>query len=232
MYAGNFIGNFVNNIIGSIIGRIPGNDIAETVSATPIWLVFICIVVLAPIFEELIFRKLLIDRLSVYGDKMAIIFSAVAFGLMHGNLYQFFYATLLGALFGYVYTRTRDIKYTIFMHIIVNFLGSIVALPVEKAINELYEILEYAALGEPVNILAMIVSATVMLIYTSIQYGFIIGGIIALVQYVKRKKIFISSEKEIYLPDNDIARYGAVNVGAILFIAFSLFSIVTSIIFV
>lgn len=231
MYAGSFIGNFLNNFIGGMIGRLPENNVAETVSTTPVWLIFIGIVIIAPIFEELIFRKLMIDRLSVYGDKMAIIFSSVAFGLMHGNLYQFFYAALLGALFGYVYTRTGNIKYTMIMHMIVNFLGSIVALPVEKALNELYEILEFATLGEPVNILALLVSGTIMMIYTTMQYGFIIGGIIALVQYSKNKRFAINPEREIHLPDNEIIKHGIVNVGAISFIAVSVFSMITSIIF-
>ena len=231
MYAGSFIGNFANTYIGNMIGKLPENSIAETVSTTPIWLIFIGIVILAPIFEELIFRKLMIDRLSVYGDKMAIIFSAVAFGFMHGNLYQFFYATILGALFGYVYTRTKNIKYTIFMHMIVNFFGSIVVLPVEKAINEIYEILEVAVLGQPINILALIVSGTIMLIYSAMQYGFIIAGIIALIQYVKNKRFALNPDREILLPDSDIVRYGTINVGAISFIAISVFSIITSIIF-
>ena len=231
MYAGSFIGNFVNNFIGGMIGRLPENNIAETVSTTPVWLIFIGIVIIAPIFEELIFRKLMIDRLSVYGDKIAIIFSSVAFGLMHGNLYQFFYAALLGALFGYVYTRTKNIKYTMFMHMIVNFLGSIAALPVEKAINELYEILEVAALGQPINILALIVCGSIMLIYTALQYGFIIAGIIAMVQYAKSKKFAINPDREISLPDNEIVKHGIVNVGAISFIAISALSIITSIIF-
>jgi membrane protease YdiL (CAAX protease family) len=229
MYAGSFIGNFVNNVIGNMIGRMPTDNLTDTVNSIPVWLTFICVVVLAPVFEELIFRKLIIDRLSVYGDKMAIIFSAVAFGLMHGNFYQFFYAALLGLLFGFVYTKTRNIGYTILMHTIVNFLGSIVALPVQKATVELYEILDAAAAGVPVNILALIVSGTVMFIYTSIQYGLIIGGIIALIQYVKRKKLTISQDKEIYLPDNEIAKYGVVNVGAILFIVFSLYTLVANI---
>lgn len=231
MYAGNFIGNFVNNFIGGMIGRLPENNIAETVSSTPIWLIFIGIVILAPIFEELIFRKLMIDRLSVYGDKMAIIFSSVAFGLMHGNLYQFFYAALLGALFGYVYTRTKNIKYTMFMHMIVNFLGSVAALPVEKAINEIYEILEAGALGQPINILALIVSGTIMIIYTTMQYGFIIAGIIAMVHYFKNRKFAINPDREIHLPDNEIVKHGIVNAGAISFIVISVFSMITSIIF-
>lgn len=231
MYAGSFIGNFVNTVIGNMIGRMPTDSLAGAVNSAPIWVTFICVVILAPIFEELIFRKVMIDRLSVYGDKMAIIFSAVAFGLMHANFYQFFYAALLGALFGFVYTKTKNIGYTMLMHMIVNFIGSIVALPAQQAITEIYEILDAAVAGVPVNILALIVSGTIMFIYTSIQYGLIIGGIIALVQYVKRKKLTISSNKEIYLSDSEVAKYGVVNVGAIFFIVLALYSLVINIIF-
>ena len=117
------------------------------------------------------------------------------------------------------------------MHMIVNFFGSIVVLPVEKAINEIYEILEVAALGQPINILALIVSGTIMLIYSAMQYGFIIAGIIALIQYVKNKRFALNPDREILLPDSDIVRYGTINVGAISFIAISVFSIITSIIF-
>ena len=218
MYAGNLIGNLLNGIVGNLTGSLPENGIQTLVNETPIWLIFICVVILAPIVEELIFRKLMIDRLSVYGDKAAIIFSSIAFGLMHGNLYQFFYAALLGALFGYVYTKTHDVKYTILMHTLVNFLGSIVALPAQKAILELYEILEFAALGQPINILALIVSGTIVFVYSNLEYGLLIGGVFALVNYIKAKKFHLSPDKEIYLPDEEITKNGVLNAGAITFL--------------
>lgn len=231
MYAGNFIGTFLNGIIGGITGRMPQNDIATIVNEIPVWLIFVCMVVIAPIVEELIFRKLMIDRLSIYGDRTAILFSSVAFGLMHGNLYQFFYAVLLGALLGYVYTKTRNVSYTIYMHAIVNFMGSIVALPVQKAMLELSEMLEAASKGIPINLASLTVSGTVLLIYVTLEYGLMIGGVIALVQYAKKKKIVISPDKEIYLPDNEVRKNGIANVGAITFLVVSFITIVTNLIF-
>ena len=180
MFIGNLIGTFLNQTIGSLIGRLPENDISTIISETPTWLIFICAVVIAPIVEELIFRKLIIDRLSIYGDHIAIIFSAAAFGLIHRNLYQFFYATFLGVLLGYVYTRTRNVKYTIYMHMILNFLGSIVVLPAERAMNEFYRLYEIALSGESFDILSLMYNGLVMLAYTNLQYGMIISGIVAL----------------------------------------------------
>ncbi len=221
MYVGNIIGTFLNELFGAFTGNVPENSIEAIVSETPMWLIFLLMVVIGPIVEELICRKLLIDRLSIYGDHIAIIFSSVAFGLLHANLYQFFYAALLGAVLGYVYTRTRDVKYGIYIHMIINFMGSIVALPVEKAMTEFYELYELAMLGEQINILALLSSGTVTLIYTNLQYGMIVGGIFALVHLWRNKKIKVNTDKEIYLPDGEVVKNGVVNPGAILFLILS-----------
>ena len=222
MMAGNIVGQFLNQIVGSLTGNLPENSVAEIIQETPIWLTFILVVIIAPIVEEIISRKLIIDRLSIYGDHVAIIFSAVAFGLLHANLYQFFYAALLGILLGYVYTKTRDVKYTIYMHMIINLMGSIVALPVEKAMNEYYEIAEIALAGGSFNLLALAGSWLVMFIYSNLQYGMIIGGIIAIVHYTKKREIKINTDKEIYLSDKDIAKHGILNVGTMLFLVLTL----------
>ena len=222
MFIGNLLGTLLNQTIGSLIGKLPENGISTIITETPAWLIFICAVVIAPIVEELIFRKLIIDRLSIYGDHIAIIFSAAAFGLIHGNLYQFFYATFLGVLLGYVYTKTRNVKYTIYMHMIINFLGSIVALPVEKAMNEFYRLYEIALSGESFDILSLMYNGLVMLAYTNLQYGMIIGGIVALWYLFKKRELRVQTDKEIYLSDRDVIKGGVKNVGAILFIAISI----------
>ena len=47
------------------------------------------------------------------------------FGLMHGNLGQFFLAFFLGLLFAIVYTKTRNIKYTMGLHFMINTVASL-----------------------------------------------------------------------------------------------------------
>ncbi len=61
------------------------------------------------------FRKEIIS-LRRYGEKTAIMFSALAFALFHMNVFQFFYAFGLGLMFGYVYTRTSRLRYSVAMH--------------------------------------------------------------------------------------------------------------------
>jgi len=86
----------------------------------------IATVVFAPVCEELLFRKILLDKLRPFGDAVAILFTGIAFGLTHGNFQQFFFATFIGFLFGYLVIKTGQLLYTIILHFIVNSMSSIV----------------------------------------------------------------------------------------------------------
>jgi hypothetical protein len=70
---------------------------------------------------------LIIDRLRSYGESACVLVSALLFGLFHGNLNQFFYAFGLGAIFAFIYVKTQRLRYTIFLHMIINLFGGIIA---------------------------------------------------------------------------------------------------------
>lgn len=57
-------------------------------------------VILAPVIEEILFRGYLLGGLRRYGDRFAVIVSAVLFALMHGNLSQFLSALCIGLVLG------------------------------------------------------------------------------------------------------------------------------------
>lgn len=82
--------------------------------------------IVAPISEEIIFRKILLDKLRRFGDIPAIVMTGLAFGLFHMNLSQFFYAAVLGFIFAYITIQTNTVKYSILLHMIINFIGSAV----------------------------------------------------------------------------------------------------------
>lgn len=85
------------------------------------WGVF-SIVVLAPIFEEVLFRGALLGYLwRQTGDaKMAIALSAILFGLVHMNMAQTIPAILIGCLMGWIYVRSGCLWLTIFYHAVNN----------------------------------------------------------------------------------------------------------------
>lgn len=128
LWIGNILGLISTTAISAVISSPIANPVQELINSADFWLNLLLISLIGPIFEEVIFRKLLIDRTIRYGARVSIIISALLFGLIHGNLNQFFYAFLMGGFFAYVYIKTGKIIYTILLHISVNLIGSVVSL--------------------------------------------------------------------------------------------------------
>jgi membrane protease YdiL (CAAX protease family) len=108
--------------VGVLIGNVgmffsPPESSSFGWASAPTWLIAI---IGAPLFEETIFRKFLIDRLHPYGERIAVIFSALIFAMAHQNGMQFFLAFFLGIVFGIVYLRTGNLLYTMFLHFMIN----------------------------------------------------------------------------------------------------------------
>lgn len=101
----------------------------------------ISIAVIPGIFEELFFRKALIDLTSKYNKKFALIFSAVLFGVVHMNLSQGLFAFAIGIVLGAIYLYTNDIKLTILIHFINNSFGVLEMILPENLANFLTLIL-------------------------------------------------------------------------------------------
>jgi hypothetical protein len=85
------------------------------------------VVVSGPIIEEICFRGLLLDGLLKTRCRpwIAILISAVAFGLFHGLWAPFVTATLFGLLAGWLYWRTDSIIPGLIIHIANNSLTGI-----------------------------------------------------------------------------------------------------------
>lgn len=123
-----YIANIVGLIISVFIEIIKGTDIVNPLETffinSNMVLAMIYAIIVAPIVEELIFRKILLDKLRRFGDLPAILLTGFAFGIFHFNLSQFFYATVLGIMFAYITIRTNRIIYSIALHMMMNFMGA------------------------------------------------------------------------------------------------------------
>ena len=129
LYPGNLLGQGLDWLLRRVFHASGGGsslDVLATSSST--WAFFLVAVVLAPIMEELTFRKLLLDRMRTIDKPSALFFTALAFGLFHSNVVQFFYAFGVGIIFGCIYLRTGRIGYSMALHVVINFLGSAAAL--------------------------------------------------------------------------------------------------------
>ncbi|MBQ9458904.1 MAG: CPBP family intramembrane metalloprotease [Oscillospiraceae bacterium] len=159
MYAGNYIGI----LITSLLGRLKGGEVSNPLESfamddVSILVKILVMVILAPLAEEFIFRRVLIDRMRIYGEKTAVVTSALMFGLFHGNLSQFFYAFALGLVFGYIYVKTSSLRYSTLLHMFVNALGSVVApyLLENAGIDKLAELDASALMSDPETLNALV----------------------------------------------------------------------------
>jgi membrane protease YdiL (CAAX protease family) len=185
MWAGNIFGLIVTALLGGAMNMEISNPVNELINSSDILLNILLISIIGPIFEEVIFRKFLIDRTIKYGARVSIILSAVIFGFFHGNLNQFFYAFLIGGFFAYVYIRTGNILYSIALHIITNVMGSIVSLFVASSTTAIMQG-SYATSD-------MILLA----VYLIIVLGCLLVGVFSLINY--RNARFNGSKTKIAL---------------------------------
>lgn len=79
---------------------------------------------LIPIAEELLYRGVVYRRLRMFCDvKVALLFSALIFGLVHANLVQFIYAAILGLLLAFLLEKTGCLYTAILGHMAANLVA-------------------------------------------------------------------------------------------------------------
>lgn len=120
-----------DNTIGLIIPKLVSeswvDDIFTEMLQTP-FVEFCLAVLIAPIFEELFMRGIILEQLSRrYKPIISITVSALLFAIMHLNVTQGVNAFLLGIIFGLVYLKTRNLIITILLHGLNNLFCDIVS---------------------------------------------------------------------------------------------------------
>lgn len=132
-------------------------------------------VLLAPLFEEFWFRGLVLRSLKPYGNGVAIFISAILFGMTHANLAQFFYATTIGIVLGYVAVQTGSIVTTTVMHAMFNGIAGVTSLL--KANDAVTEYLQASESGAEAVMTpeVMLFSAWTVLVLLFALVGFIMA---------------------------------------------------------
>ena len=88
----------------------------------------LAVAVVAPVVEELIFRGLMLNRLSrVMPGWLAAVLSSAAFGVCHGHPVWFAYAFVLGAFFAFLDLRAQSILPSILGHVAFNAISQILS---------------------------------------------------------------------------------------------------------
>jgi membrane protease YdiL (CAAX protease family) len=110
-------------LVSKISGRVIVNPgLAPLTEGIPL-LSFLTIVIIGPIMEELLFRKLLYKKLAVFDGKIYIFVSATLFAFYHINFFQLFYTFALGVVFAWLTFRIKSIRYSLAFHMVLNLLS-------------------------------------------------------------------------------------------------------------
>lgn len=127
MYTGNLLGLLLQGAIRVLIpaSRNPLRVEAAGETAYPLFQALL-VAFAAPVMEEYVFRRCVMDRLLPHGERTALLSSALLFGLFHSTINQACYAFLLGLVFGYVYLRTGKLRYSVALHVLINSMSSII----------------------------------------------------------------------------------------------------------
>jgi len=115
--------------IGVIINKFPLPEFlkeAEREMALHPYFSIFSMAIVAPIFEEILMRGILLaGLLNRYSPKKAIIISALIFGISHLNIVQSVNTTLMGLILGMIYYKTNSLILCIGAHMTNNIFAII-----------------------------------------------------------------------------------------------------------
>ncbi len=112
--------------IRNLLFLFPITEVVPNIPLIVYVLYFINICILAPIWEELFFRGMLLRRFTLkWSPQKSIIISSLLFGIIHIihiNPLNMLFAFGLGCVLGYAYLKTKSIIVPILLHSFNNFL--------------------------------------------------------------------------------------------------------------
>ena len=172
------------------------NPLSDLVTDVNIWQVG-TVVILGPIVEELIFRKLVIDRTRQFGEKL---------------------------------TRTGRIRYTIILHMLFNFWGSVVPLIITSVVPE--DLLNMLESGDTSLILSsasqdQLTGLFLYCLYVLIEIGLFIAGVILWFIFLTKKK-FQLKPAPYELPKGKKFTSAFITLGFLFFFALCIYGTITN----
>ncbi len=219
MYICNFAGLAITTIIGILKGSPVNNQLQDMIGPSNPVLVFVFTVICAPLIEEYVFRKLIVDRAIQYGQGAAIVLSGLMFGLFHGNMNQFVYATGLGLFLAFLYVRTGKLKITIALHMLINFFGGVVSTQVVR-LADMDAYMEAASAGnlqDMMGYLADHMAGWILLLgYVFVVLGCALAGGVLFIVFACKGRFRLGADKAV-LPKGKRFRTVMLNSGILVY---------------
>lgn len=232
-YASNFAGTFLGFVISLFTKKPITNPVQEITSMLSPGMILFYVVLLAPIMEEFIFRKLIVDHTVRYGQGIAILLSGLMFGLFHGNLSQFCYTAVIGFFLGFLYLKTGDIRVTISLHMVFNFVGGFLPVVLMKN-GDLMQFLDQSAIGMSDTAILQLLEKNAGILIALLIFGLMVllltlSGVILAIVFACTGK-FRLTHQETDLPKGTRFRTVILNSGMLVYIGYWAVQIISSLI--
>lgn len=206
-FSGTFLANYIATLFNIILTpfKLTTDLSNEYGKLNPMeFLLFaVSVSVIPALVEEFAFRGIVMGKLRKYGDSFAVFFSAILFGMMHGNIAQIPFAFIVGLILGFTTVKTNSLLPAIIIHFFNNFLSVLfTAISENKLLNDDAANLIYFA------IMLVIMMLAVFSVYT----------------LSKDKSFFKLSDNTEQLTFNEKLSAGFGNVGIIFFTGYVILS--------
>lgn len=117
----NYAVNFLVLLVNTLGYDLTGGETSEPTGVVDCVLLLVSTAIAPAICEEIAMRCSAMQYLRKNGKVFAVVASSLIFGLLHGNVLQFIFASLVGAVLGYLTMKTDSILPAIFVHFANNF---------------------------------------------------------------------------------------------------------------
>lgn len=129
-----FVSSFFYAILTSVGYESPYSGTTGAVNGWTLVLGLIFTAILPAICEENINRGMLLNGTRGLGIKKCVLLNGLMFGLLHLNIEQFFYATLIGCFLGFIVFVTDSIYPCMIIHFMNNGIGVVLSFLTQKGV--------------------------------------------------------------------------------------------------
>lgn len=229
---GSLISNYILSFFNAITGGSASDPVTNVLMSIDPWQMLICTGIIAPVLEELFFRKMLIDRMRRFGEPAAVLVSALLFALFHQNISQLFYTFGLGVILAYLYCRTGRYSIVTLMHMAFNCFFGVIPAILTKDILPLLESLSVLPEEELLEVMPTVLAENALplllfLFYLLVRYAFTIAGLVFFVLNIKKAKL---AKAESSLSGEEKAKATLLNAGMIAAAAINFIFMIVSLI--
>ena len=126
IYASSYLNSFFFLLVQSVSGvELQAVDFSANPTFLGVLSNIIAMTILAPFYEEFLFRGALLSNARRIGSWSAVFAVGISFGLWHGSYSQILYAAVMGTCAAFLVEKTGSLFSSLLLHICINSIGAV-----------------------------------------------------------------------------------------------------------